>query len=303
MWMVEEKELPKVFQLSQSSVRGLTNKEGATEFVLLYPQDFSPKDREQVVERIRRGVQRGEGGFIFSVVKGNKTPEISVQRFSELKDLTASVSAAIPNDRPRCRYVAFQQTVILYVPPPNADEERMAAASRFGKNSTERVKELKAAGDDTTARGIAGAIIKDTDGFFTAMSSQNLFTERMQSYDVLWQYQLKRSLMDSPRAKEIISTLDSFGENLLASTDPKVNGTKCTVEVISKPDFGATIKYAKEVDAKRGVFKVHSRPTMDTFEIERAKYHFQTHRGMKLTGEKGPIDCLGERQSVVIEEK
>lgn len=299
-WSVPERELPALLRRYKCSVRGFVDpkRPGETVAIGLYPRDFSPQDRDKVIQHVVGVARPAERAFYLVVATPERERGLQVRQFRDSRQLETALYEAIPKEGPTSRLVVFQETGVLYISPPEAQRVRRQTVTRFVESYESQIKELKSADSAEAARAIANKLSKETGAFFLSLNRQNLTNDRTQAYEVLWNYEVRPFIVASPFEKENQEELGRFGARLKDSIDDG----KCTVEVSSLPEPGATIQYAKAADADRGAFTEHAKPTSDTFEVERAKYVFQALRNKKKTGESGSIDCTVPHKTIFIQE-
>jgi hypothetical protein len=297
-WTPEPADLTEMLKRSKCIARGVIGKSGSTELVLLYPRDFALNDLGGVAKEIVSATKPKDGRITLVLFKpGDSGP--SVKEFREPGDLSAAFVDAVPKEGHACRYLVFEQMVMLFISPAEADKMRKEAVAVFVDKYQTRVKDLRNAADREAVKAATQKLTELTSAFFRDLHKHVLFNDRTQAYEALWAHQLHPALVVDPQDMKLLTQLEQFAPNISGSQDKK----NCTVEVFTQPDGGATFRYAKAADAAQNRFKDHPKPTMDTFEVERAHYVFQTFRDDKKTGEKEGVDCTKERQVVIVKEK
>jgi len=254
-------------------------------------------ERETVIKHLVSSAKPKDETLSLVLVKPGE-PAATVRNVKQAGDLSGLLAEAIPKEGAPCRYAAFEQTVVLFLAPQEAEKKRSHAVAAFSDGYKAWVRDLKEADQKAGANAAAKKIASNTAEFFVLLNRQNLLDDRTQSYEALWTYGIAPAITADAKDATAALQLEQFGTNFVAAQ----NKDKCTVTVSTMPKPGATIHYAKAADAQRHVFTPHSLPTINTFEVERATYSFRVLRGGTQTGGVDGIKCTDPTQLVVIDE-
>ncbi len=187
--------------------------------------------------------------------------------------------------------IVFAHTIMFlsahYCLAQDADSRRQEIVYQNMRTDLSLLERVKTATNTVDARSTAETLVTNTDVLFTRLADQDLLNDKLNAYKVQW-HQFKPSLLNNPQSAAIHAKAVAFYENI----NYAAKGDKATVNVASTKGSGASVKYAKEVDAARGRFQDWGGETTTDFkELERGNWIFKLFRGGKETGRTGPVSC------------
>ena len=182
--------------------------------------------------------------------------------------------------------------ILMFLSPDHcnaqdAQSKRQELVYRSLKTNLALLHTVKMSTNVADARSNAGALVQRTDELFIRLNDQNLLDNKMKAYEMQWR-RLAPILVNNPQSAGVQAKMVMLFENIGYAA----KGDKATVNVASSKGSGASVKYAKEVDANSGRFQDWGDPTTTSYkELERGNYVFKLFRGDRETGQTGPVAC------------
>lgn len=255
--------------------------------VLILPRDLSERRIASMRESLFGHDRQGVATLILKSPGGERKTITGKQ--AEERILTELESPG------HARAAWFGDTVFLEIVPVDAAGRRRVLLSEAKEQLDPMVSRIREGGERAPTFDQIHAVENVLQAVFERAAAENLRTDGFALFEIC-RVSALRHAAEAKTSTDAASVLENYAIGLVASVDP----IKCSVVVNASRGDGASISYAKEVDAENGVFTLANGKTQSVpLALERARYTFRAMRDGKVTGSKDE-NCSDPKETALV---